>query len=178
MYFINDTAWRQTGLSSRSLSQLITLLLTTLTGPESNPAACLFSAVGGGDEVEDSQAERGRGQPLCFPLTVSHICSCGAHARLCSFARVRCQFCFARGRFQAPARVVMCQAGCRRAATVNVFPPPPAVNTLQPLVAYRGCFFFLSASSQAPSSSTLLRPQWLILTQAAVVSNQHSQPRT
>lgn len=135
MYFINDTAWRQTGLSSRSLSQLITLLLTTLTGPESNPAACLFSACGGwrrrgggraADEVEDSRAERRRGrkrrgQPLCFPLTVSHICSRGAHARLCSSARVRCHFCFVRGRFQVPARVVMCQPACRRAATVNVF---------------------------------------------------------
>lgn len=35
-----------------------------------------------------------------------------------------------------------------------------------------------SVSSQALCTSTLLWPQWLILTQAAVVSNQHSQPRT
>lgn len=123
-----------------------------------------------------------RGQPLCFPLTVSHICSRGAHARLCSSARVRCHFCFVRGRFQVPARVVMCQPACRRAATVNVFflfflSPACSEYTPVPCCLQRVFFIFL-ASSQAPSSSTPLRPQWLILTRAAVVSNQHSQPRT
>lgn len=52
MYFNNDSARRQTGLSSRSLSQLIPLLLTTLMGRESSPAACHFSKEGG-DEGGD-----------------------------------------------------------------------------------------------------------------------------
>lgn len=41
MYFRNDSAWRQTGLPSRSLSQIIQLLLTAWTGCESGAAACL-----------------------------------------------------------------------------------------------------------------------------------------
>lgn len=79
MYFNNDSAWRQAGLSSRSLSQLILLLLTTLTGQESKPAACHFSGEGGMREGMCREKKERREQLVCFPLSFSLVC---AHTRL------------------------------------------------------------------------------------------------
>lgn len=170
MYFNNDSAWRQAGLSSRSLSQLILLLLTTLTGQESKPAACHFSGEGRMREGMCKEKKKQREQPVCFPFEFFTCLLACARTRL---RTLQCwlSFCFACVRFQVLACVVVCQ---------------PALHF------YRKCLFCpqwihssallltegFSASSQALSTSTLLRPQWLILTQAAVVSNQPSQPRT
>lgn len=90
MYFNNDTAWRQTGLSSRSLSQLIMLLLTTLTGRESSRAACHFSGKGGMSEEMDREkkTERERAASLfSFEfLPCLRVCACVRACTLVYFA--------------------------------------------------------------------------------------------
>ncbi len=79
MYFNNDSVRQKTGLSSRTLSQLILLLLTTLTGRESSPAACHFSVEGG--MREEMNRER-KEQLVCFPVYV-HLF---AGLRVCTHA--------------------------------------------------------------------------------------------
>ncbi len=174
MYFNNDSARQQTGLSSRSLSQLILLLLTTLTGRESSPAACLpatFLGKEGGGRRETERKRNRESSLIVFLCSFSLGCVCVC-THTCVHAVLIVIFCGC-VRFQVLACVVLCQPGRRCMSTVNVY-SVHSEYTPAPCCLQRG----FSASSRALSPSTLLRPQWLILTQAAVASNQHSQPRT
>lgn len=179
MYFNNDSAWQQTGLSSRSLSPgLILLLLTTLMGRDSSPAACLPACLplfwGRRNENRDGhKRERNRGSSLFVSLcSFSVVCSCACR-HICAYAVliVILYTVFAWDFKCLPVWSWTSMGQC--ISTVNVYsvrseysPTPPCLQS------------GFSASSRALSPSTLIQPQWLILTQAAAASNQHSQPRT
>lgn len=94
MYFNNDSARWQIGLSSRSLSQLILLLLTTLTGRRSRAVACLPLFPGRRDVGEDGQRKKEKKKQrellVCFHvpyLTFLRLSGCVLmcmHAGLCT----------------------------------------------------------------------------------------------
>lgn len=148
-----------------SLSQLIMLLLTTLTGRESNHAARHFS--GKGVMMEETQTHRQSDSSHFVFLLVFRLFAC---------------VCVCVSLFTV---ILFCASKISSACLCGYEPAPPslhacckclsAVNTLQPPCCLQTGF---SAWSQTRSPNAPLRPQWLILTHAAAVSNQHSQPRT
>jgi len=151
MYFNNDSAWRQTGLSSRTLSQIILLLLTTLTGCESSSAGwlpdCLFSGEEEMREELDTEKKRQRAASL-FSWKVF----------LCERVHLYMQHCF----------LPLCKHTHQCISTANVY-----LVCSSYAIAPR-CPQRFKTSTWALSKSTLLWPQWLILTQAAAGGNQYS----
>lgn len=138
-----------------------------------NPAllpAGQFSGEGGMRKGMDTERKKHRESSLFVFLCSFSLVCLWACIHTCIDA-VLIVILYACIRFQMLASVVMSQHGLQCISTVNIYSVHSEYTATLPCLQ-RG---FL-ASSQALSPSTLVQPQWLIPTQAAVVSNQHSSP--